>query len=75
MTDFPTIRIKCDEKFRDKALLMAESGLRMKAGETAAHTMQTFRKTRDGREQIRFYVERTKTGVSVRQIIDGRAKT
>lgn len=73
MTDYPTIRIKCDERFRDRALLMAETGLRMKAGETATNTIQGFKRTANGRHETQFHVKRTKTGVTVRQIILGRA--
>lgn len=62
MTDFPTIRIKCDEKFHDKALAEARDALDSPIGYDFAHSNSL----------VAFYVRRTKTGVSVRQIIDGR---
>jgi len=63
MSDFPTIRIKCDEKFHDKALTEARAVLDRPIGYDAIHSNSL----------VALYVRRTKTGVSVRQIIDGRA--
>jgi len=64
MSDFPTIRIKCDEKFHDKALTEARAVLDRPIGYDAIHMWNSL---------VALYVRRTKTGVSVRQIIDGRA--
>jgi len=63
MTDRPTIRIKCDETVGFLAFMAGKNGLTLTPGESAI----------DRSNAAAFYVKRTKTGVSVRQIIDGRA--
>ena len=68
MTDYPTIRIKCDERFRDRALLMARDGLRLAAGAASVDAIDSSHFTVLGRHETHFHVKRTKTGVTVRQI-------
>ena len=63
MTEYPTIRIKCEETARHLALMAAINALDHPVGFTAI----------DRNSLVSFWISRTKTGVSVRQIVDGRA--
>jgi len=63
MTDYPTIRIKCDPANTVTALLAAASGLEgLAVGCSAVHSYDIPYGART------FHVKRTKTGVTVRQI-------
>jgi len=74
MTDTPTIRIRCATEYRAGAFKAADYGLPFPVGwHGAIKTSWPPRGMCVPVVTVTFYVKRTKTGVTVRQVVDGVA--